>query len=94
MLPNASTPDLDYFLRQTNQIHATTRRLAEGIPGVQGGHQVHTTGGGRHQPNGWPENIKIPAGQVGVQLKDGRYGHIDPKQKERFLKDNPGAKVF
>jgi hypothetical protein len=40
MLPDASTPDLDYFLRQTGQIRATRDRLAKGIPNVTGGTAV------------------------------------------------------
>lgn len=40
LIPNASTPDLDYFLKQTGQIRATANRLGKGAPTVQGGLSV------------------------------------------------------
>lgn len=40
MAPGASTPDLDYLLRQTAQIRYTAQRLSKGIPNVVGGHAV------------------------------------------------------
>jgi hypothetical protein len=39
-LPDASTPDLDYALRQTSQIRATANRLGSGIANVHGGTRV------------------------------------------------------
>jgi hypothetical protein len=37
LIPNASTPDLDYFLRQTGQIRSTASRLGKGVTTVSGG---------------------------------------------------------
>jgi hypothetical protein len=39
-LPDASTPDLDYALRQTTQIRQTANRLGSGIANVHGGNRV------------------------------------------------------
>jgi hypothetical protein len=39
-LPDASTPDLDYALRQTSQIRQTANRLGTGIANVHGGNRV------------------------------------------------------
>lgn len=36
----------------------------------------------------------IPSGNIKVQLPDGRSGHISAGQKDKFLKDHPGAKVL
>jgi hypothetical protein len=40
MLPNASTPDLDYFLRQTGQIRQTAERIGKGATTAVGGLSV------------------------------------------------------
>lgn len=43
MAPGAATPDIDYLLRQTNQIRMTANRLSKGIPKVVGGEQIEGT---------------------------------------------------
>jgi hypothetical protein len=40
MLPNASTPDLNYFLKQTGQIRSTAERLGKGATTATGGLKV------------------------------------------------------
>lgn len=46
------------------------------------------------QPAGPASQQGIPAGNIRVQLSDGRTGHIAASQRTQFLKDNPGAKTF
>jgi hypothetical protein len=40
MAPGASTPDLDYLLRQTGQVRAQAKTLGKGITGIRGGQTV------------------------------------------------------
>lgn len=61
LLPNASTPDLDYALRQTGQIRQTATRLGSGIANVHGGTRVRGS---------QPEAPATPAPQKG-----GGYEH-------------------
>ncbi len=68
LLPNASTPDLDYALRQTGQIRATANRLGQGLPNVHGGRRVR--GSDTPQENATPAASQIPAAAA-AQLQEG-----------------------
>lgn len=66
MLPGASTPDLDYFLRQTGQIRSTANRLAKGVTQAAGGARVHGTGNTPARPKGVPDDaVWNPEGNGG-----------------------------
>lgn len=56
LIPNGSTPDLDYLLGQTSQIRQTADRLGKGVTTVQGGLGVHggTANGGAPSHSGQP----------------------------------------
>jgi hypothetical protein len=69
LLPNASTPDLDYALRQTGQIRQTATRLGSGIANVHGGTRVR--GSQPETPAAPPsQGGPIPAAAA-AQLKEG-----------------------
>jgi hypothetical protein len=78
--------------QQRQQIVQTMNDLGQSKARVlAAGSQAPSTGS---QANGWPSNISVPKGQIGVQLKNGTYGHIAPSARAKFLKDNPGARTF
>jgi hypothetical protein len=45
LLPNGTTPDIDYLLKQTGQIRQTAGRLGKGVTTVQGGLKLPSEGG-------------------------------------------------
>lgn len=70
MIPNASTPDLNYLLGQTGQIRATATRLGKGATVASGGLTVKGQGNG----NAPKVNNMIPppqGGAVSVTAPDG-----------------------
>jgi hypothetical protein len=70
MLPGPSTPDLDYFLRQTAQIRATADRIGKGATTAAGGLSVR---GQRTTPaaGAGPNNTTTVTG-MGVSMTDAR----------------------
>lgn len=51
LIPGASTPDLDYFKRQTKQIRDTADVLGTGVPTAVGGGRLRPAGGASPKPS-------------------------------------------
>jgi len=89
MLPNASSPDLDYILRQTGQIRQTASRLAEGVPQTKGGHSVKNPA--------TPASSSVPPKSIVDAAKVGQYIHgpggVSYQKKADGLYDGSGKKV-
>lgn len=68
LIPGASTPDLDYFLRQTGQIRSTAQRLGTGVTTAAGG--SHLRPGGSAPPAGGQPPQSVVDG-----MKEGQYVH-------------------
>lgn len=89
MLPNASSPDLDYILRQTGQIRQTASRLAEGVPQTKGGHTVKSPAA--------PAASTVPPKSIVDAAKVGQYIHgpggVSYQKKADGLYDGSGKKV-
>jgi hypothetical protein len=65
LIPGASTPDLDYFLRQTGQIRQTAQRLGQGVTTATGGTSVRNPSSTAGQP---PQSVVD-------SMKEGQYVH-------------------
>ncbi len=77
LIPNGTTPDLNYLLKQTGQIRQTAERLSKGVTTVKGGEGVR----GGH------------ANQGPQALTDGGVTyHIPQDQVAAFKKDHPNAR--
>jgi hypothetical protein len=90
MLPNASTPDLDYFLKQIGQIKATRDRLASAIPDVTGGTKID----GKSNTLAKPKAPAAPApsgATVKLQAPDGSTREVPADRAQHYI--GLGAKV-
>lgn len=81
LLPNASTPDLDYALRQTGQIRQTANRLGSGIANVHGGTRVRGS-----QPE-TPSNALKPIDRATAQQYLQKAGGDPAKARTAAAKD-------
>jgi hypothetical protein len=100
LIPNASTPDLDYLKGQTGQIRATAERLGKGATVATGGLTVRgQQKGSVYAPpasSGGKITVQPPppsSGMITVQIPGMPPGQIHASQQANFLRDNPGAKV-
>jgi hypothetical protein len=84
LIPNASTPDLNYFLKQTGQIRSTADRLGKGAPKVAGGLDIRP-------PSGTPQNTG--ATHV-ITMKDGSKVNARPSPDGKYwVNAQTGAKL-
>lgn len=75
MIPNASTPDLNYLLGQTGQIRATAERLGKGVSTAKGGLTVRG-----QNPMVPPSKGGVPAGATHTAPgSDGKMHYTDGK---------------
>lgn len=71
LLPNGSTPDIDYLLNQTGQIRQTAARLGKGVTTVKGGLKVDT---GAANPTG--ESLGATTKPDGVYEMNGKQYRV------------------
>lgn len=80
LIPGASTPDLDYFLRQTGQIRSTAQRLGTGVTTAAGGSNLRngpaTNGGGTAGPIKAGEKTAVGPGNHTIVVRGGKW--VDP----------------
>lgn len=67
LIPGASTPDLNYFLKQTGQIRSTAQRLGSGVTTAAGGSNLQHPAPPPAKPGG-----SLPGHEVWVRGADGK----------------------
>lgn len=83
LIPNASTPDIDYFLKQTGQIRSTAQRLGTGVTTAAGGSNLRNGSAGGGNKGG-----DIPSAAA-KQLQEGKVHTFNNGQQWTLQSGKP-----